>query len=83
MTTVALRQYTLREEIFSCVVHGVGMVFGVAALTVLVTLSSIYGSVWGNCCFRCFRRQYYRDVLRIDHISRNTFPECEKSFEKI
>ena len=47
MTTVALRQYTLREEIFSSVVHGVGTVFGVAALTVLVTLSSIYGSVWG------------------------------------
>lgn len=44
--TAAVRKYTLGEEIFSSVVHGVGIAFGIAALTVLVTLFSIYGDAW-------------------------------------
>ena len=42
-----IRAYTLGEEIFSSVVHGIGALLGVVALSVLVTLSSIYGNVWG------------------------------------
>ena len=44
--TATIRKYTLGEEIFSSVVHGIGIAFGIAALTVLVTLSSVYGSAW-------------------------------------
>ena len=41
-----IRKYTLGEEIFSSIVHGIGIAFGVAALTVLVTLTSIYANAW-------------------------------------
>lgn len=36
--TAAIQKYTLGEKIFSSVVHGIGIAFGIAALSVLVTL---------------------------------------------
>ena len=45
MTAVA-RAYSVKEEICSSIVHGIGVAFGIAALSVLVTLASVYGSAW-------------------------------------
>ena len=39
-------QYTIVEEIWNSATHGVGILFSVAMLAVLVTLSSIYGDAW-------------------------------------
>lgn len=39
-------QYTIVEEIWNSTTHGVGILFSVAMLAVLVTLSSIYGDAW-------------------------------------
>lgn len=41
-----LRTYTIGEEICSSVVHGIGIVFSIVALTILVTLSSLKGNPW-------------------------------------
>lgn len=40
------RAYTVAEEIGHAITHGLGIVFGIAMLTVLVTLSAVYGTVW-------------------------------------
>ena len=41
-----LRAYTIPEEIWHTAIHGVGVVFGVSILCLLIVLSSIYGNVW-------------------------------------
>ncbi|MBP5699035.1 MAG: hemolysin III family protein, partial [Alphaproteobacteria bacterium] len=40
------RAYTIKEEIWSSIVHGIGIVFGIAALTVLTAMSARLGDVW-------------------------------------
>ena len=40
------RSYTIKEEIWSSIVHGVGIVFGIVALTVLTAMSARFGNVW-------------------------------------
>ena len=40
------RAYTIKEEIWSSAVHGFGILFGIAALTVLTAMSARYGNVW-------------------------------------
>lgn len=40
------RTYTLKEEIWNSATHGAGIVFGIAALTVLTALSARFGNVW-------------------------------------
>ena len=41
-----LRTYTIKEEIWSSVVHGFGILFGIAALTVLTAMASRFGNAW-------------------------------------
>ncbi len=41
-----LRTYTIKEEIWSSVVHGLGILFGIAALTVLTAMASRFGNAW-------------------------------------
>lgn len=41
-----IRNYTALEEIWHAGVHAIGIVFGVVILTLLVTLSYIYGNAW-------------------------------------
>jgi hemolysin III len=40
------RSYTVKEEVLSSIVHGIGIVLGVVSLTLLVTLSAVYANVW-------------------------------------
>lgn len=44
--TVSLRPYSIKEEIWNCIIHGTGIALSIAGLTILVVLSSIYGNVW-------------------------------------
>lgn len=44
--TTSFRPYSLKEEIWSSIIHGIGIVFSIAALVLLVTLSSIRSDVW-------------------------------------
>lgn len=44
--TKPVRSYTFSEEIWHSAVHGFGIVFGICALTLLVTLASIYSNEW-------------------------------------
>ena len=39
-----LKRYTVGEEIFNSITHGLGALFGVAGTVVLITLSAIHGS---------------------------------------
>lgn len=38
--------YSLAEEIFNAVTHGVGVVFAVAALVLMIVFASLYGNAW-------------------------------------
>lgn len=40
------RAYTIKEEIWSSIVHGCGIVFGISALTILTAMAARYGNVW-------------------------------------
>lgn len=46
-----LQQYSVGEEIANSVIHGLGVVFGVVVLTILLTLSSIYGTPDHFVCY--------------------------------
>ena len=46
MIAKLIRPYTIAEEIWHAAIHGVGAVLSIAALVVLVALSSVYGTVW-------------------------------------
>lgn len=45
-TSSAVRPYTFGEEVCNCAIHGLGIIFSVAGLAVLVSLSSKYGDLW-------------------------------------
>lgn len=38
--------YTLGEEICNCVIHGLGIILGIAGLVILAAFSSVYGNAW-------------------------------------
>ena len=40
------RPYTIKEEIWNCIIHGIGIVLGITGLVVLVTFSALYGNAW-------------------------------------
>jgi hemolysin III len=48
------RSYTLSEEIASSVIHGIGIALSVAALSVLVTLSGLFGDAWRVVSFSVY-----------------------------
>ena len=41
-----IKPYTIKEEIWSSIIHGIGIALSIAALVILVVLSSIDGNVW-------------------------------------
>ena len=46
MKTSTCSTYTLKEEIISSIVYGIGVFLSIAITSVLVTLSAVYGNVW-------------------------------------
>lgn len=52
MSERIVRVSTPREEIFNSITHGIGILFSITCLTLLVALSSIYGDFWSvlSCC---------------------------------
>ena len=40
------RPYTMKEELFSSLIHGIGIILSIAGLILLVVLSAIYANVW-------------------------------------
>ena len=54
MSTATVHVYTQKEEVFNSITHGIGILFSITCLTLLVTLSSIYGNMWSiisSCVF--------------------------------
>lgn len=41
-----IKPYSVKEEIWSSAIHGVGIALGIAALVILVMFSSIHGDAW-------------------------------------
>ncbi len=42
--SASLKQYTLAEELANSIIHGLGIVFGIVSLTILLTLTYLFGS---------------------------------------
>jgi len=49
-----VNRYTLGEEIFNGITHGVGALFSIVALVILVALASIKGDVWRIVSFSIY-----------------------------
>ena len=49
-----LKKYSLGEEIANSCIHGTGFAFGIVALTLLVTLASLFGDVWRIVSFSIY-----------------------------
>lgn len=39
-----MKEYHFKEEIINSITHGIGVIFGIVAMTVLIVLASLYGS---------------------------------------
>ncbi|MFZ7103060.1 MAG: PAQR family membrane homeostasis protein TrhA [Peptococcaceae bacterium] len=48
------KRYTLAEEIFSSITHGIGALLSVAALVILVAYASIHGDAWRIVSFSIY-----------------------------
>jgi len=46
MVALPPKKYTLAEEIANSITHGVGIVFGIAALAIMTSFASLYGNAW-------------------------------------
>ena len=46
MATQVLTRYTPREELWSALIHGIGIGLSIAGLVILVVFSSLYGDAW-------------------------------------
>ena len=46
MTTAVINRYSPQEELFSCLIHGLGIILGVAAVSILAVFSALYSDVW-------------------------------------
>ncbi|MBR4105931.1 MAG: hemolysin III family protein [Alphaproteobacteria bacterium] len=46
MSATVLTRYSPKEELWSCLLHGFGIILGVAALSILAVFSSLYSDVW-------------------------------------
>ena len=63
------RPYTFEEEVWSCAIHGLGIVLSIAGLTTLVALAARYRDV-SSRCFNCrFRRVDDCSIYGINHLS--------------
>ncbi|MFO8061335.1 MAG: hemolysin III family protein [bacterium] len=40
------RQYSVREEVFHAIAHGIGLILAIAGLIALITLSAMRGNMW-------------------------------------
>lgn len=50
----SLKRYSLKEEIFSSISHGLGALLSIAALVVLVAFASVKGDVWRIVSFSIY-----------------------------
>ncbi|MDW7675024.1 MAG: hemolysin III family protein [Bacillota bacterium] len=48
------KRYTIKEEIFNSISHGIGALFSIAALVVLVAFASVRGDVWHIVSFSIY-----------------------------
>ncbi len=46
MTTTLLTKYTPKEELWNCIIHGIGIGLSIAGLVLLAVFSAIYGDAW-------------------------------------
>lgn len=46
MSGAILSRYTLKEELWNCIIHGLGIGLSVAGLVLLAVFSSLYGDAW-------------------------------------
>jgi hemolysin III len=49
-----LSQYSEKEELFNSVTHGIGLLFSIPALIVLIVFSSLYGTIWHIVSFSIY-----------------------------
>ncbi len=81
--TKIIRPYTIHEEIWSSIAHGIGIILSTAGLVILVVLSSLKGDVWAIVSTAIFGAStiilYTSSTLY--HAIPN--PEVKKIFKKI
>ncbi len=46
MSSASLTKYSPKEELWNCIIHGIGIGLSIAGLVLLIVFSSLYGDVW-------------------------------------
>ncbi len=72
------RPYTSGEEICHSLIHGIGIVLSVAALTILVGFFSSLRRCMDHCFHRCFRCVNDSALYGFDALSCHSLPACQK-----
>ncbi|MDR1026645.1 MAG: hemolysin III family protein [Lactobacillus sp.] len=77
-----VRPYTVSEEIWNSVIHGIGAALGIAALVILVMFSSIYGDVWAVVSTAIFGASMIVLYTASTVYHAIPFPEVKKKLKK-
>ncbi|MDR1694927.1 MAG: hemolysin III family protein [Lactobacillaceae bacterium] len=77
-----IRPYTIKEEVWSSIIHGVGVALGIAALVILVVFSSIYGDAWAIVSTAIFGASMILLYTASTVYHAIPFPEVKKKLKK-
>lgn len=77
------RAYTVKEEVCNSITHGLGVLFSIAILTILVTLSSIYGNVWSIVSSAIFGTSMFLLYSASTSYHAILFPNAKKYLKKL
>ena len=82
MKNLAYSSYSLKEEIISSIIHGIGIFLSIAILSVLVTLSAVYGNVYSivSCAIFGFSMLLMYSASTLYHAI--PYPQAKKILKK-
>ena len=82
MKNLACSSYSLKEEIISSIIHGIGIFLSIAILSVLVTLSAVYGNVYSivSCAIFGFSMLLMYSASTLYHAI--PYPKAKKILKK-
>ena len=82
METQKYSTYSIKEEIISSIIHGIGIFLSIAILSVLVTLSAVYGNVYSivSCAVFGFSMLLMYSASTLYHAI--PYPQAKKILKK-
>lgn len=86
MKNMMTAQYTPREELWNCLIHGAGIALSITGLALLAVLSAVYGDVWvvvSTVVFGVSMTVLYTASTMYHACRRENLKKCLKKFDHI